>query len=107
MSLSAAQRWAHAGRIAARWPDAYGPSLWGAGGVQQLVVEALSLWPHGVVVARHDLRQVPGDAQRGRWGDDRGALGGVLVHHIQGLSSFNDCTADLYASSSFALASDF
>src|ERR1039458_5221724 len=43
---------------------AHGHSLLGAGGVQQLVVEPISLWPHGVVVARHDLRQVPVDEQR-------------------------------------------
>lgn len=35
---------------------AHGHPLRGAGGVQQLVAAAISLWPHGVVVARHDLR---------------------------------------------------
>ena len=81
LSLHNRSLWAH--RTSDR-VGAHGHPLWGTGRVQQLVVEAISLWPHGVAVARHDLRQVPVDAQRGTYADDRSARALVLAHHALG-----------------------
>src|SRR6516164_3034171 len=50
-----------------------GCSFCGAGCGQQLVAEALSLWSDGVGLARDDVREVPGDAQRRSCGSDERA----------------------------------
>jgi len=48
----------------------YGDCIWGAGGVQQLVVRAIPVWTNGMVVEGDDVPEVPVDADRREW--DRG-----------------------------------